>query len=148
MATAIGIMGGIPKVTDRKSGAMKPTVRPHFHPHIKPHSNIEIYMGSSIKPISGTWPVTKGRTMAIARCKIRIRYVSRKHSLVPSPWFPVLIEGVEPENFLIILNFLNCLLLFRLIGGINCRHCKNRPLRFAPEPKVKKLSFLKLNWFC
>ena len=67
MAVAVGNSGGMPRVTERSSGAMKPTASPHGQPHRKPHSSTGMCMGQSILPISGIWPVRKGSTSARAR---------------------------------------------------------------------------------
>ena len=63
----MGYSGGIPKSTERSSGAAKPTARPHGPPSTKPQSRMGKCMGQSILPTCGTWPVTMGRTKARAR---------------------------------------------------------------------------------
>ena len=64
---AMGNMGGMPNSTDRTSGAMKPTARPHGPPSTKPHSRMGKCIGHSMLPTCGTWPVIMGSTKASAR---------------------------------------------------------------------------------
>ena len=51
----------------KSPGAINPTARPQGQPHKKPHSSAGICIGHSMEPISGIWPVIKGRTIAMAR---------------------------------------------------------------------------------
>ena len=67
MARAVGNMGGIPKSTERSTGATKPTTRPQGQPQTKPHSSVGMCMGESMLPICGICPVRKGSTRARAR---------------------------------------------------------------------------------
>ena len=67
MEMAMGNMGGMPNSTDRTSGAMKPTARPHGPPSTKPHSRMGKCIGHSMLPTCGTWPVIMGSTKASAR---------------------------------------------------------------------------------
>jgi hypothetical protein len=70
MQTAVGNIGGNPPViSERKTGATAPTVKPHCQPQINPQSNTGICIGQSIEPISGICPVRKGKTYAIAKNK-------------------------------------------------------------------------------
>ena len=64
---AMGNIGGMPNSTDRTSGAMKPTARPHGPPSTKPHSRMGKCIGHSMLPTCGTWPVIMGSTKASAR---------------------------------------------------------------------------------
>jgi len=55
MHTAVGNMGGMPRVRERSRGAIKPTASPHGHPQIKPHNNTGMCIGQSMAPICGIW---------------------------------------------------------------------------------------------
>ena len=58
----MGSIGGIPKSTERSSGAAKPTARPQGPPSTKPQSRMGKCIGQSILPTCGRWPVTMGST--------------------------------------------------------------------------------------
>ena len=76
----MGNMGGMPNSTDRTSGAIKPTARPHGPPSTKPHSRMGKCIGHSMLPTCGTWPVIMGSTKASARnsaASTRLRVVER-----------------------------------------------------------------------
>lgn len=56
-------------MSERKTGAIKPTASPHGQPQTKPQRRTGICMGQSIEPISGICPVRKGKTYAKAKKK-------------------------------------------------------------------------------
>jgi hypothetical protein len=67
MQNAVGNIGGIPSVKERRSGAINPTKSPHGAPQKNPQSKTGICIGQSIEPICGIWPVKKGITNASAK---------------------------------------------------------------------------------
>ena len=66
---AVGNIGGIPNVKERKIGAINPTVSPQGAPQKNPHNNTGICIGHNIEPICGICPVKNGITKANAKNK-------------------------------------------------------------------------------
>ena len=54
MQNAVGNIGGIPSVNERKIGAISPTVSPQGAPQKNPHKSTGMCIGHSIDPICGT----------------------------------------------------------------------------------------------
>ena len=65
--SAVGYIGGMANITERRSGATAPTASPQGQPHTKPQRSTGICMGESIEPICGICPVKNGSTSASAR---------------------------------------------------------------------------------
>jgi hypothetical protein len=64
---AVGNIGGIPNVKERRSGAIKPIASPQGAPQKNPHNNTGICIGQSIEPTCGICPVKNGITYANAK---------------------------------------------------------------------------------
>ena len=63
MAKAVGKSGGRDKISERKSGAIKPTDAPHAPPQEKPQRSTGICMRQSVFPSAISFPVRNGSNM-------------------------------------------------------------------------------------
>lgn len=64
---AVGNIGGIPSVKERRRGATNPTSSPQGAPQKNPHKSTGMCIGQSILPICGICPVKNGITNAKAK---------------------------------------------------------------------------------